>query len=718
MHKPIPHPSLTGPLDLRTLMSFLPLSSYRFRQNFSAPETGKVCRLAGFEKLLNGNLDLHDQLLPLQQYYGNKTPPVDGADDIKRYPDSTHCQDFIKVRTNGAERITYGFEFGTTSGSRKMIVCSQSRIYLANLTTENYRLLGDGYGGPYDQSLSVRFSAAVLGDTVVFTNDYDNVMYWNLNDGPSGCDIQSVKKIQSLIDIRVEAASVVVSFGNVIMLMNVVQDGKRYGNRIVTSDLNQGTDFDPAEADSITAFTTLPDSSGEMILAAAPLNGQLIVYTDKAIYVGGATGNADSPFEFVKHYDPSSNNDKSTNRCLRYKNTLVNTGTTHLYLGSDSIYTFTPYRRDPELVDWIHNASGVIYNGITGYGKINKENCIAHVGAFDSSSKNIYISWAEIGSNVPSKMLLLNMDAEFASTVDYGCTCLFNYIPDYRPLFRDWLLQTCSCSEEDLEDLNMARIKEPTPPPHAPCENPPESIWTNQPGTTFGVYSEDWTKLESDATSLCSILGGTFLSELCRECIGEALFIGALSEDWCLKQIGTAYSREICTNASTGEGVSDGDKYTSFEGEYATVGYNSVIRSAPNNFGGRMVEKNVDRFFLELEADDQVYPCVVSFRLGYSFSALDPNSPNCGILWTRPVSRYFKCPLTKTAAQHAADNTRQGMMTEFPIFGTGVFLYFELTIASLANQQNLTGELVPGIGGSGCLGELLWNVRNDSPVGR
>ncbi len=699
------------------MISDLPIGSYRFRENFASPDVRKLCRLPGFETLLFGNLDLHDQLLPLQTYFENKRPPVKGADDITKYPNSTKCLSQLLTRTQGRERITFGFEFESLGGAKKLIACTQSRIYLGNLNTGNYRILGDGFGGNYDAALNTRFSAAVLNDVAVFTNDFNEVVYWNLNGAASGCEMQSVRKVPSLLAIGVNSAAIAIEFGGTMLLMNVVMNGKRYGNRILSSDFGDATAFDPAQVDSITSLETLPNSSGETILAAAKLgDDQLIVYTDKGIYVGGETGNPDDPLEFVKHYTPESDN-----RCLKYKNTLVNTGVTHIYMGSDSIYVFTPYRRDPEMVTWIHNASGVIYEGIDGYPKINALNCACHVGGFDSNTKNVWFSWAATGSNVPSKSMIFNLDTEFASLVDVGFTCFFRYTPDYRPLFRDWLLENCSCAINELADLGMGFVKEGQPVVELCTGSNPESIWTNTVGTTYGVTTEDWTRGQADSTSLCALLDGKFLNDFCRQCAGTSLFIGAYSDDWCLKQIGTAYSRQVCTNfdTSTGPGTdyeNVNGVYYSFDGAYEYVGYNSVIRSTGNTFGSLQLEKSIDRIYLELTAEDQVSPCVVSMRVGASFTARDPNDPVCGIIWSKPVRKYFKCPLRKTIAEYIAQHLRPTVGTEFPIGKTGVYLYWELTIASLSDQSDLKSALVPGIGGSGCLGLLTTNVTADSPT--
>jgi hypothetical protein len=725
-YKLIPRPLLTGPLDVRTPLSEYPESSFRYRQNFIVKDdAGKLFRMAGFEKLLSrdsfyGNADFHDQLLPLQQYYKNKTPKPDGADDTTNFPNSTLCGSELFTRTQGRERITLQFEFTAQNGARKLIIGTQSRIALQNINTRNWRILADGMGGKTDSSLRTRFKAASLNDTVFFTNDADAPVYWNKNDTAQGCEMQSVKKVPDLVTIGLTKARVVISYKGMMLLMNVEMDGVRYGNRVVNSDENNPIGFDPATGDSITGYTTLPSSAGEKILGAMLLQDDLVVFTDKGNYLGQATGNPDAPLEFVKHYGSPDGI-----ACLFYENTLVSDGSTIKYLGRDSLYSFSPYRRDPETVDWIHPCAGAIFNGVGDYAKINSDNCACHVAGYDSANGKMWFSWAEEGSNIPGKSLVLDTKLEFSSLTDVGFTAFCNFSPDYRQLLRDWLLQSCSCNISDMASLNLRFIKEAQPVGFCEVEPgnegndaiPPSrlSIYTDEEGETYGEVTEDWTLPTSDETSFCAMLNGQFASDLCGGCTTPPLFIGAYSGDWCLKQIGTAYSREVCTNP-TDESTSPANnlavqKYYSFTGEYEIVGYDSIIRSGPQNYGTLQFEKNISAILLEIEAEAQVEPCVVSFRVGSSYSARDPNVEDCGIIWSDPVNRFFQCPQTKTATQHKTDNTRDDEGLRFPFFVSAKYLYWEMKISSLSNQDSLTSTLTPGIGGAGSVGLLTTKVR-------
>ncbi len=706
--KRISQSPLTGLLDVRTPPEQMRSNQFRFRENFSSPDVGKLCRMPGFERLLSreenyGNMDLHDQLLPLQMYYENQNPNVSGADDITAWPDGAFCDTTLRTRSNLREPITFGAELVAEGGQRKMVVGTQSRLYVGNPNTRNWRLLGDGFGGNYDSSGKTRWSMAYLNGEAIFSNGID-IVHWTYNDGPSGCDMQSVHPIPDLAIIGVSSAAVVVEFKGFILLMNVVMNGRRYPTKIISSDSQNALGFDPGDTASIAAEVPLDDAVDHTILAAKVLVDELVVYTDKGIFIGTVTGEADNPISFRIHYG----NADSDNRFLAYPNSLVSIGVSHFFAGRDALYVFSTYRRDPEIVDWVFAASGFPYRGSPGYAIIDPSKCNSHVAGFNGDTKEVYFSWVETGSTLPSKTLVLNFDTQFASLSDVGYTCFFSHRPDYRLSFRDWLLTKCACDMESLVANGFSFVKEAMP--ITLCTgSAPNSIWTSNTATFYGQTTENWAQEEADEDSLCSALNGQTLDDVCRECAGSGLFIGALSDDYCLKQIGTAYSREICTNAATGEGTLDGMNYTSFTGTYSYSGYYSIVRSAPMNFGSRLFKKTINRMIAQFEAEAQFTPCVVSMRIGYSYSPRDPNAAACGIQWMESDRAYLECPDPELAEGEVPNNE-----LEFPFYTTGLWLYWEMKIASLTDQENLDSALIPATGGASCFSSMDAQVRNDS----
>lgn len=690
---------LTGPLNVRMDPAAMPNGHFRWRENFYSNGPGKLCRLFGFEKLLStssnyGNVDLHDQLLPLQTYQ-------EGSGD--------DCVGDELVRSNGREPITFGYEYQPSSGARKLLVGTQSRLYVLNSVTRNYKLIGDGFGGPYDASGSVRFKATELADQVFLTNNFDEPQYWEPNFETSGCLQRAVKPIPDLQLIGLKKARIVVQYGSCVHFMNVEVEGRRYATRIYSSDLNNGLSHDPAKPDSIAAYTTLPNSDGEEILSAAPMGSEMVVYTDKAIYIGQATGDADNPFEYRQHYRASQDG----SRCLFYPNTLVTiNGSEQLYAGERELYVFTPFRSEPESVDWMTLFSGIVFQGAANYLPIGSQ-ChlpVASVNKNPDGTTDIYLSYPETGSSLNSKTIVFNKEREFATAMDCGFTMFTSYLPDYRPSFREFLLQNCACSVATLDSLGVDFAKEPYPI-NLCSGNSVGSIWTDVPGTTYGIISEDFSVSAADDVSLCAKLNGVFLEYYCRECRSGRLLVGAYSGDYCLKQIGTSYSREICTNV-TGSGITVDDYYHSFDGVYTTSGYYSLLRSGPTNYGIKDLKKFLTKFILSLQADDQIDPCAIQMRVGYSQGPRDPN--DSGIVWSQPSRCYLENAETMSDADYAAQGLIPPEGLVFAVSGSGMWLYWELKIGSLTTQSDLDSALIPAKGGSACFSQLVSQVGTGS----
>lgn len=732
-HKDITQSPLTGRLNVRSLPDAMPDTEFRLRRNMACVEEGKMTRRAGWQRFLfNNNYrneDLHDQLLPLQQYYDDASPQPIGAEDVTAYP-SGLCAAGIKQRNNLREVITFGMEVESSYGSRRLLFGTQSRIYVLNETTGNYRILTDGRGGSTDVGLGTRFYGAVLQDEVFFTNNVDVPFYWPIDGAPVGCGMQSTREMADLELIGLTKAAVVKSVKGHLLLMDVVIQGKRYSNRIHWSDLNDGTSHDPAKIDSIAGFKDL--EYGEVILNAEILGSELIIYTKRSIYIGNTTGNADDAWDFRKIYTEPKTGDK----CLAYRNTLVSIGSAHIYAGRDGFYMWDTYRAEPELVEWIDPASGAVFSGIPTFQAINERCCDSHIAGFKPSANQnsegeskgeIWFSWAEPGSCLPSKTIVFNNEFKFVDLVDHGFSMFVNFTNNGRISLRDWILQSCMCAIGDAAEL--ALIKEPVFPastcPPSPQGFAPVSIYTDEEMTRYGVTTENWDKADADEESLCAFMGGLTADQYCRSCDHTRLFVAASTEDYCLKQIGTSYNRERCTNAATGAGTTNGSGYNHFSGTYTPDGYYSEVISGPRRFGSSEM-KNIIRFMLEAEAGDQVAPCVLVLFIGYSHSPYDPlkgykSDPNlnqnasdgAGILWEEVGRQYLQTPLPDSPQALQADGLNPNELDGFhwPVWNNGKHLYWRLVIASLTTQSDLASALKAALGGESSYASATARVR-------
>lgn len=739
-YKDILQQPLTGRMNVRSLPDQMSEGEFRFRLNMACTEEGRLCRMAGWQKFLsNGsykNQDFHDQLLSLQTFYDD-TDPV-SEEVITSWP-SGECSGSVQFRTQGREVPTFGMQANSPYGARRFLVGTQSRLAVLNETTGNYRLLADGLGGTTDDGLSCRIYGAQLGNNVFFTNDYDIPFYWPIDGEPEGCAVRSTREITDLDVIGVTKASVIATFAGSLHLANVVQDGQRYPNRIHSSDFNDGTSFDPARDGSIASFYDL--DAGEFILAMKQLGAQLIVLTKTSIWVGSPTGVADAPFSFTIVYKSNAGD-----KCLAYRNTVVSTGSQLIYAGKDGFYAYDTYKAEPELVEWIDPSSGAVFNGISTFGRINQSCCDSHVAEFkpfytqdtpDGSSKGeIWFSWAEAGSCLPSKTIVFNTEFKFVSLVDHGFSMFANYTSDTRISLRDWLLANCFC--EACEEDELKFIKEPVSPAVTCPPSPafvPASLFSDDELIRYGITTENWDAETADEDSLCALLNGQAVDDLCRDCNQAQLFVAASSTDYCLKQIGTSFNRERCTNAATGNNTTTttstttaGDGcvgYTSFTGSYAADGYYSAIISRPNKLGTQEI-KNIKRLILDAFPVDQVTPCVLMLRVGYSHNAYDPltgytenpnTSPNatsgCGIIWKTYDRKSLACPLGDDPAGllSANLNPTAGQGFNWPVFVEGKFITWALIVASLEDSENLDSTLVPAVGGECCFTSLTIRAK-------
>ncbi len=792
---------MNGNLDFRSIPDLMAPGSWRFRQNFACPEPNKLCRRTGWEKLLTrapyNNQDLHDQLLVLQQYWPDLVPPASDSGSVTPLP-SGSCGTPIATRLQGREYITLLFEATSTTGTRKLIAGTQSRVYELNESTGNWRILGDGFGGATKSDLSRRFHAAQVKDSVLFTNNYDKVQAYQLFSPPVGCAYRAMHPIADLDTIALSAAACIYAYKNVMFLGNVVMDGQTIQNRLVWSDFNDPESWDPARANitgtigstltgnvlswsnpnglsymvqsrlnssqnwvefkitsgtSVTVLNTALQyrvvsftvstvagyqdlSYGHKILAINQIGDYLTVLTDKGIWQGTPTGNSgqDGPaFSFRLTYDASLSGDK----CVCYPNTVCSTGGSLFWLGRDAAYLYNYFESEPQKVEWIHKATGAIYNGFAGFQGINDQCCESHVAEYRPAQKEVWVSWATIGSCIPSQTMVINVEEKCIDTVDAGWTAFVNHRSDLRPTLREFLINFCICTNQQLAQDGITYLKEGLPLSSVTpsCDIIPTVIYTHEtipvdPAVPEGQQMEDYDAAEAAADSLCAAFGDLTLADLCLDCNQDQLFIGALSEDLCLKQIGTSYNRELCTNPTSREGsviFVDANgivTYQSSTGIYVLEGYYSVMRTAPMDFGLEALRKNLKRVLVSFISDVQVDPCVIQVRIGVAYNNVDPNAgynadPNnsqnassgCGFVWRAVLRKLMDCPQDLSPEQYVEQNLVPNLGMEWATYETGRYFCFEIVIANLVQQEDIDGQLAPALGGSGCFSRIEFWVQ-------
>lgn len=431
--KPISVAPLTGVLDLRSSPDLIPAGGVRMRQNFQTVGDGKLRRGCGWPKLLTSanynNEDFHDQLLT---FGASMRQPVTLIQE---------AQSFIGVRS--------------------LFIGQQSRLLRLSEHGGNWKVMGSGFGGTASQSCAApRFRSARVGDYVAFTNDYDRPKYHVLEQvGESG---ESLYEFDDFVTIGLRRAKFVWSWRNFLIFANVEMDNQRYPFRLLGSDFEQPTSFDPEKADSITWQKDL--MSHEEILGGAPSGNEFLIYTTHGIWAMTIVG-GESTVNFRRCYNGEDNQMRGL---LRYPGILVNLGEMHLYAagqteeeGRGALFMYNQFYARPERPEWLHRASSLIFDNI------DTSVCEVHVAALHGNE--VLISVAEEGQDneCPNVTLRINMQHQACDKVDFGFTAFGGFNSQDIQTVRDFIIESGICDLAGLTavDANYGYENEGLPNP-------------------------------------------------------------------------------------------------------------------------------------------------------------------------------------------------------------------------------------------------------------
>lgn len=664
--QPIPVGPLTGVLDLRSSPETIPRDALRMRQNFRTVGQGTLRRGNGFEKLLNtsnyNNADFHDQLLSLS-----------GAS--MRQP------------------VTLQYEAISTRKIRSLIIGTQGTLAQLNGHTGNYRILGSGFGGTASASANApRFKAAQVGDYVAFTNDFDKPKYVVLEQAPDATSGSLIYEFDDLVTIGLSRAKHVWSWKGVIFFANVEMDSERVAYRIVWGDFDNPTSFDPAKLDSIAGFKDL--YTYETILGGAPFGNSFLIYTTHGIWE--MIADPDQTFAVRRVYD----GEKDEFKCvLKYPNTLVPIHDGHCYLAGDGAYFFSQYYPMPDRPEWLHRSTFDLYKNI------DNSVCEAHIGAIFGDE--IYFSVATVNAvnACPDYTLRVNKTYKVCDFVDTGFTSLCQFKPMDVATVRDFIVDNNICTLAGLNSAGYGYVKEGLPRtlPTGTAGFTPAKFYTDvtqsiaYSGTLTGTLTvEDWNQASASSDSLCALLAGERLDEICRQCEPIPLLVGASSTDLCLKQLTDVFYREICLNP-TAVGTTDSNGYTASVPSYALNSITSVLRFA----AATMADAEVIMEALELKylAADQNPPLNMSLRIGISAQPADANTGE-GIVWYQRSAKPLAFQSSKTMAQHIAANTIPFSRMQWNYHHKGRYIHVELTLTGVGGDS-LFGSIEGKVYGGG-----------------
>jgi len=537
--------------------------------------------------------------------------------------------------------------FPAESTSQERRLYAATRSRVYVQSGNQWRIVVRGLGGTTAQS---RFQAAQLANTIVFSNGVDRPLKHTFGTASDPCNwVASAYPIDQLN--KATPNGVGLTRAKLVRSFN--------GSVFLMNTVEGGVRYpsrirfsgfnnpDRWLAGNDTVAGFQDLPYDESITGAAELLNTLIVFTNKSMYRCQFDG---ASYSFERIYSER----RGGSGLLAYPNSLISDGNTLWWMGQDAVYKYNIFVSGPVRDETLHLATKAMYD------QVDSSCCDQVVAGFDPEAKEIWWSYPEQGSGCSnSRTLVYNVAADAADYVDHGFTSFANFIPDNRQTLGQWMTEFCGGG-----DLN----------------------------------------------SLCESLGSRVVDDFCQECDTRKTFIGASSEDYCLKDIGTAFYREQCSNPS-GEGSFNQDgSYAPSPGSYDNEGYTSIARGV-FPFG----KSNREKVIRHILADVRAVPSVgesnyLRLRVGTSYGALDPNPGGnldavgydsdtnlpaglrvsgdlCEVIWRNTQDKPLSCPETSTNTASLQGNVRPNLGIEWPVFEEGRFLFFELSILGRQGSQ-------------------------------
>ena len=351
---------LTGPMNTKTPLDLLAKEQFRHVKNFRVDGAGRLRRGAGLKPLFDdGNYGLCYIGGSINSSYTTKATceANSGTWSIKNNTDLHDQLGSKEDPTNSVnEPITMLYEFESGGGSRKLVAASKSRIYALSQRTRNWVIIGDNGGSGYGEGISTaytttKFKAAQLGNNIVFTNNYNQPLYWFFDTRPERSDKNLVQTIPDLVKLKITKAQEIVEYKGFLFLGNLEENYTQQIAKVQWSDFIDATSYYPSLA-SLSGQQTVGDI-GEAIIGMAVLGDHLIIYKERSIWRCSLVSSANL-FVFKQIYQGENT--------PYYEDTLVTVGDAHFFMAEAGIYRLTISDVRPILVNWMHNASGIIYN--------------------------------------------------------------------------------------------------------------------------------------------------------------------------------------------------------------------------------------------------------------------------------------------------------------------------------------------------------------------
>lgn len=674
---------LAGGLDLRNKSGSVVAGSFRLVLNMDGSKQESYCRINGWRRYgydneCVNNIDLHDQMIDGSGFYSEPydytTPArstllgqvysqwsVDGGygygtllDVTRVTPAETTEYCYPQTYYLGGqchETPTLLGSVTSTTGKRRLVAATKSRIYAGDDRGGNWTILADGLGGPTtsdDCTCSPkRFRMAQMGNTVLFSNGIDPVMAWEIGQGPTGCYYWTADFITELQGIGISSAKVVQTWNGFAFAANVLDSGTLRPYRVYWSDYNDPYAWVP-DSESLAGYHDF--NLGEKILAMRPMGGRLLVYTDQAIYEMVQSSSADLVFAVNEMYRGPA--------VPKYPYSIVNSGTFHLWLGEDDIWAMNDYDRSPQRPEWLRGAGAAIYRGVSSeyltslpagildaYSPINKSRCDIASGWWNPIDNSVWFSWPTGTSTCPDLTLIIWLSTNKATLLDHGITAAAVHRPDTAPTLRDYLGQIGLC---DPTTLRGTKEGEPCPVEFVPVDY-----------TGIVNATEDFS-LGVQSGSVLSNFCNMSISDLCRACEAGERWLFVSAEDKAIKEFtADTYSREQVASATDAEFPNVGTA------TYAQSSYPSLLQTDALNFRVP-TEKMLQAITVELTAEEQTVPSTLYCAVGTG------SQPGC-LSWETADPVNLDC-----LDQSDEAGTRPTLPPRFAFYSQGIHLAWRL----------------------------------------
>lgn len=694
--KDFPLEFLNGGLDTRSPSGTLDFSTWRLLFNADGGRNA-LCRMGGFRKYLGDqdcylNQDLHDQLVAGQTYYESYTSTAGGGwftdgttSGIVGYGsgydlairtrrpiiEKTYCGPTPYTLGNRCkEAVTLLHSFRNAQKRRRLIAGTKTRLYVSDERGGNWRIIADGLGGACYQADDCscspqRFTAATIGQDILFANGVDYVLAWRFDAGPDGCASWSAEYIQELLELNFDSAELVESWGGFAFLAGVRADGKAQPGRLYWSDYNDPLAWIPG-SESLAGFHDF--GAGERILAMKPIGGRFRVYTTQAVYDLTTSADTDLVFNVQEIYRGP--------HVPVYRYSLVSTGRSHIYWSEDTIFVMAEYDREPTRYPWIHNACAAAFNGVPAswlrshetdvkaFGKLTRTNCDLVTGGYDPKEEAIWWSWAPNGESCPTMSFVIWPDQRKATYFNHGFTAFCSHRPDLGQTVRGFLASTGLC--DPTENLVAKE--------GSPCD----ATFTD------GGFQYLWNETENPdlpagAAAYLPTICGTCINDLCRDCDTDIRFVMASAEDKALKE----YAKDHFYREMISFEV-EADFPDATEATYVKRGYTTLIQG--------------DAYRFKTDSDKRFRALAVNFVSVQQTSTANLNGA-AGYGMQPDIMQWETSePIPMDALDYgdSGDVQRPGAVPAFNFYARGSFIAYRIWIS--------------GTGGGACFSSLTAKV--------